>query len=1189
MTLSYSDTGWFSRLWSVVRSRPRDLTLAFVASALGSLGIVSIPILESAFINAVVAHHMGAADRWVIALAILAVLSFILALGRRLAAARVALGTQHLLRTRLFSHLQNLDFSQHDHLRSGQLVSQANADLSLIQAMLAWVPRLAGLAVLTVLSLVVMTVVYWPLAIVVTVALVIATVLSVRFRKAIFPASLVAQARKGEVNEVVEETVRGIAVVKGGAHERAQLDRLHETAHGLYRARVATIWRQAKLSGTLQLFPLGCEALVIGVGGVAAIHGHLTVGAFLLFATYIIELSNPIRQISGFVALVEEARAGVVRVFDLLETDPQITEPAQPTPLAQISQGVTFRGVSCAYGNSAPVVHDFDLTLEAGKTVAIVGPSGCGKSSVAMLIPRFYDASAGSVLVDGVDVRELRLADLRKCVGIVYEDSFLFSDTIAANIALGVPEASLDEIRAAARAAHADEFISELEEGYDTVVGERGVRLSGGQRQRISLARALITNPSMLILDDATSAIDPVTEADIYEALTAYGEGRTMLLIAHRRSTLALADRIVVMDDGVIIGSGSHDELVETCPTYVRLLQAIDMGEFDDSDAEVSTDAPAPQIVVPSDPAIPPPFLDRHVETPVVSGAFRFGDLFRKIRWGIIAGFILVALDAILGLVSPLILRSGIDSGVDRHDAHLVVVASIALGILAICDLAVVLVEEIVAGVAAERFLLHLRSRIFQKLLLLGMDYYESELSGRIMTRMISDVDAFSNLVQEGLTPALVAVLSFGLVLAAVIVLSPDLSVVLVATLPLVIVGAYLFQKYAKRAYTLARERIAGVNAHFQEHVSGIRVARALGVGARASESFEDLSWQYRSARMSAQWAVALYFPFLAFLSDLTIALTLKVGGDLLLRRGLAVGTLIAVALYVTEFFTPIQQLSQTFDEFQQARVAATQIRRLMATPVVVQDPVAPLPLEEVAGEISFDDVSFVYPRGKTPALSGINLFISAGERVAFVGETGAGKSTVAKLLVRFYDPTQGTISIDRTPINAVRLLDYRSQIAYLPQEPFLFSGTLARNVAFGSPHVTEQEIRLACDAVGLRKFIETHEGGLSYDVGDRGVRLSAGERQLAVLARLMVRDPRVVILDEVSSSLDLIAESQVQAALDHLAKGRTTVTIAHRLASLTKMDRIFVVSHGQIVEEGTHDELRAKGGRYAELWSLSM
>jgi len=1188
VTSSYSNIGWFARLWSVVKSRPRDLTLAFGASALGSLGIVSIPIIEQAFVDAIVAHHLRAADRWVIALAVLAVVSFGLALGRRMAAARVALGTQHLLRTQLFSHLQILDFSQHDRLRSGQLVSQANADLSLIQAMLAWVPRLAGLAVLTVLSLVVMAVVYWPLAILVTVALVIATVLSVRFRKAVFPASLVAQALKGEVNEVVEETVRGIAVVKGGAHERAQLDRLHETAHGLYRARVATIWRQAKLSGTLQLFPLGCEALVIGIGGVAAIHGQLTLGSFLLFATYIIELSNPIRQVSGFIALVEEARAGVVRVFDLLETDPKITESPHPVPLSSISQGVSFRGVSCAYGSSAPVVRDFDLELEAGKTVAIVGPSGCGKSSVAMLIPRFYDASAGSVKVDGVDVRELSLSDLRRCVGIVYEDSFLFSDTIAANIALGVPDASREEILAAARAAHADEFISELPEGYDTVVGERGVRLSGGQRQRISLARALITNPSMLILDDATSAIDPLTEAEIYQALKHYGEGRTMLLIAHRRSTLALADRIVVMDEGVIIASGTHEDLVASCPPYVRLLEIMDTEEFDDIDSELSTDAPRESTEVPDDTVSPPSFLDRHVETPVVSGSFRFGDLFRVIRWGIIAGFILVALDAILGLVSPLILRSGIDSGVEHHNAHLVIVAAFVLGILAICDLAVVLVEEVVAGVAAERFLLHLRSRIFQKLLLLGMDYYEGELSGRIMTRMISDVDAFSNLVQEGLTPALVAVLSFGLVLAAVIVLSPDLSLVLIATLPLVVVGAYLFQKYARRAYTLARERIAGVNAHFQEHVSGIRVARALGVGPRASESFEDLSWEYRSARMSAQWAVALYFPFLAFLSDLTIALTLKVGGDLILRRSLAVGTVIAVALYVTEFFTPIQQLSQTFDEFQQARVAATQIKRLMATPVLVTDPVDPLPLEVVAGEITFAKVSFTYPRGTTPALQEIDLVITPGQRVAFVGETGAGKSTVAKLLVRFYDPTQGEILVDGVPIHSVRLLDYRSQIAYLPQEPFLFSGTLARNVAFGSPDVTEHEIRSACDAVGLRRFIETHEGGLEYEVGDRGVRLSAGERQLTILARLMVRDPRIVILDEVSSSLDLIAESQVQAALDHLAKGRTTVTIAHRLASLTKMDRIFVVSHGRIVEEGTHEGLRALGGRYAELWSLS-
>jgi ATP-binding cassette subfamily B protein len=1174
-----------SQLVGVVLTQRKELIIALATAILGTVATLLVPIFEAAFVDSLGSHHEQIG--WLIALIGLAVAAFGLAFLRRFFGGRLALGVQHYLRTRIFNHLQRIDFAAHDTLQTGQLVSEANADVSLIQGLLSFLPRLFGNALLALLSLVVMAVVYWPLALLVALSLALIGAASVRLRKQIFPVSLIAQQEKGAVNEVVEETVRGIAVVKGSALEDVQLDRLHQRATRLYRARVATIWRQAKLQAFLQLVPLLTEALVIGIGGYAAINGHLSIGAFLLFTTYIVELILPVRQLSVLVALSEQARAGVERIFGLLDINPAIVQPENPHLPGQVRGAIEFRDVHFAYKPGVAVLDGLSLKVEPGETIAVVGSSGSGKSSLALLIPRFYEPQIGMISIDDVPVNRWDLGALRQSVGIVFEESFLFSDTVRANIALGRSDVSEDEIVLAARSARAHDFIEALPQGYDMVVGERGVRLSGGQRQRIALARALLGSPPILILDDATSSVDPATEAEILDAIGAVGGGRTMVLIAHRRSTLHLADRIVLMDQGKIIATGTHEELLATEPLYVELMSG-----------ETESLEEAPKIGLIEERSIPranqdtpltmPRLIDRSVRLGWVDERFRFGSLFKLIRVGVVVGAVLVAVDALLNLASPLVLRSGIDVGVLHHARSLVLDAALALGAVSLVDLLVVILEQVIAGLAAEKFLLLLRSRIFQKILRLDMDYYESEMSGRIMTRMISDVDAFSNLVQNGLITALVSVVSFGLVLAVVLIIAPSIAIVLIASLPLTILASIIFQRYSNRAYTLARERIAAVNANFQEQVSGVRASRAKNRGREAINQFDSLSSGYRDARMNAQKAISIYFPFLLMLADVTTALTLLFGGSQVLHHTLAVGTLLAATLYVNQFFSPIQQLSQTFDQFQQARVAARQIRKLMARDISIHLSGHPVELKDIQGAISFRGVTFQYPQSELPSLDAVSFDVAAGTRIAFVGETGAGKSTIAKLLVRFYDPTAGSIHIDGVSLSDLDLKSYRSQVAYLPQEPFLFTGTIAENISFVRPNVSVAEIERACRMVGLASFLDHHGEGVDYEIGDRGVRLSAGQKQSVVLARLIIQDPRIVILDEVSSSLDLVTEAQMQTALDQVLTGRTTFVIAHRLSTLLKADQIYVLSHGAITEQGTHADLIGKGGQYASLWELS-
>ncbi len=1177
--------GWVSRLAGVVLTQRRELMIALGTSILGTVATLLVPIFEQAFVDSLGGHRPE--NGWLYGLIVLAAVSFGLAFLRRYFGGRLALGVQHHLRTRIFNHLQRLDFASHDSLQTGQLVSEANADVSLIQGLLAFLPRLFGNALLAVLSIVVMAVVYWPLALLVALSLVVIAIASVRLRKQIFPVSLIAQQEKGSVNEVVEETVRGIAVVKGSALEDVQLDRLHRRATRLYRARVATIWRQAKLQAFLQLVPLLTEAMVIAIGGYAAIDGHLAIGAFLLFTTYIVELILPVRQLSVLVSVSEQARAGVERIFGLLDINPAIVEPQNPYVPESVQGTVEFHDVHFAYRPGVPVLDGLSLTVIQGETLAVVGSSGSGKSSLALLVPRFYEPQEGTIAIDGVPVDRWDLASLRQSIGIVFEESFLFSDTVRANIALGRSDMSDAEIERAARAARADEFIRELPNGYETVVGERGVRLSGGQRQRIALARALLGSPPILILDDATSSVDPATEAEILAAIGAVGVGRTMILIAHRRSTVRLADRIVLMDRGRILAIGTHEQLLASEPAYVTL-----MAGGDDHIVETPTIA-----LIEGEKTSPldqgeavaiPKLIDRSVALDWVDERFRFGNLFRLIRVGVVVGALLVALDAVLSLASPFVLRSGIDAGVLHHARSLVLDAAFALGAVSLVDLLVVILEQVIAGLAAEKFLLLLRSRIFQKLLRLDMDYYEAEMSGRIMTRMISDVDAFSNLVQNGLITALVSVASFGLVLAVVIAIAPTIALVLVASLPLTVVASVIFQKYSNRAYTLARERIAAVNANFQEQVSGVRASRAKNRDREAVGRFDSLSSGYRDARMNAQKAVSIYFPFLLMLADVTTALTLFYGGAQVLSHTLQVGTLLAATLYVNQFFSPIQQLSQTFDQFQQARVAARQIRRLMAREGSIKLPEHPIAVPDMRGAVAFRSVTFQYPHASQASLVSVSFDVPAGSRVAFVGETGAGKSTIAKLLVRFYDPSSGLITVDGVPLQDIDLASYRSQVAYLPQEPFLFTGTIGDNVSFVRANATRSEIDRACRMVGLGSFLDRHDEGIDYQIGDRGVRLSAGQKQSVVLARLVIQDPRIVILDEVSSSLDLVAETQMQTGLDAVLENRTTFVIAHRLSTLLRADQIYVLSQGAIVEQGTHDDLIGQGGRYASLWELS-
>ncbi|MFE2036729.1 ABC transporter ATP-binding protein [Streptomyces scopuliridis] len=1290
--MAAAEQGWARRLTGYAWRYRRNVVLALGSSLAGMAVMAFVPLITKVVIDDVI----GGGDRsllvWTGLLIVAALAVYATTFIRRYYGGRLALDVQHDLRTEMYDTIARLDGRRQDKLSTGQVIGRATSDLQLIQGLLFMLPMTIGNVLLFLISLVVMAWLSPPLTLIALAVAPAVWFIARRSRTRLHPATWFAQSQAAAVAGVVDGAVSGVRVVKGFGQEDQETGKLREAGRKLFAGRLRTIRLNARYTPALQAVPALGQVAMLALGGWLATRGQITLGTFVAFSTYLAQLVGPVRMLAMVLTIGQQARAGVERVLELIDTEPTLQDGTKELP-ADAEASVEFDDVSFAYDDGRTVLEGFSLEMRPGETVAVVGSSGSGKSTVSLLLPRFYDVTHGAVLVGGHDVRELTLHSLRAAIGLVPEDSFLFSDTVRANIAYGKPDATEEEILRATRAAQAHGFISELPGGYDTKVGEQGLTLSGGQRQRIALARAILTDPRLLVLDDATSAVDARVEHEIHDALRAVMAGRTTLLIAHRRSTLGLADRIAVLDGGRLADIGTHEELQRRSALYRRLLTEPDelggvspghtpvaveslsgaggetgvaeseasvesleslesrgsleslesLEALEDAralQAEIDAEFDAERGVTPalwerdeapggsSDSAAPgatpellaqvealPPATDLpaidEARAVAAEDAYGLRRLLRGFGLPLLVSLALVAVDAGMGLLLPVLIRHGIDQGVEQLALGAVWTAA-SLGLLTVLiQWAAQIGETRKTGRTGERVLYALRLKIFAQLQRLGLDYYERELTGRIMTRMTTDVDALSTFLQTGLVTAFVSVVTFFGILAALLVIDLELALVVFATLPVLIVGTYFFRRKSVQAYELARERISVVNADLQESVSGLRIVQAFRREKDGGERFAARSDHYRSARVRGQWLISVYFPFVQLLSSVAAAAVLIVGAGRVEAGTLTTGALVAYLLYIDLFFAPVQQLSQVFDGYQQATVSLGRIQELLRERTSTAAPKEPLDVLSLRGEIAFEGVEFSYGGQSVDgasvdgasadgvsvdgvpvdgvaeaALTGVDLRIPAGQTVAFVGETGAGKSTLVKLVARFYDPTAGRVTADGTDLRELDMTAYRHRLGVVPQEAYLFAGTVRDAIAYGRPEATDAEVEAAARAVGAHEMIATLDGGYLHEVAERGRNLSAGQRQLIALARAELVDPDILLLDEATAALDLASEALVNQATDRLTGRRTTLVVAHRLTTAARADRVIVMDHGRVVEDGTHEQLLALNGRYTQLWS---
>jgi ATP-binding cassette subfamily B protein len=792
----------------------------------------------------------------------------------------------------------------------------------------------------------------------------------------------------------------------------------------------------------------------------------------------------------------------------------------------------------------------------------------------------------------------MTLASLRRHVGIVHQDTFLFSATIRENICYGKTDASLEEIIAAAKVARLHNFIISLPDGYETWVGERGITLSGGQKQRLAIARTILLNPHILIMDDSTSSVDTQTEYLIQQAMAELPVGRTTFIIAHRLRSVQIADLILVLKDGRIVECGKHQELLERGGLYRRLYDL----QFRDEEVSVEVAAAASNTEPVSMISEEGTRLghERHrraslstsddivygkpYDSRVVSRLARYFTPYKialplTIVATLLYTFTIVANPYLVGIAENKYILAGNLSGL-----NVIVLLFIGNALLNWGSYYLQIRAEAKLG---QSILLSLRRQLFEHLQHLSVRFFDDNEVGRLMSRVQSDVGELGDFLDSGAFWVIGEIVTLIAIIVILFTMNLQLALLTLSVVPVLFVFIFIWQRLARRSFIKVRQAISAVNAALEENISGIRVIQSLSREDLNSRHFEQVNQAHFKANLRAAVLSAGLMPVMEFLIAIVIALIMLFGGTQVLNGTLMVGTLVAFILYIQNFFDPIRTMTMEYSQLQRAMASGARVFELLdVKPEMAESPTSIKDIR-LKGDIKVEDVSFSY-NPEIEVLHSINLHIPAGRTIALVGPTGAGKSTIFSLITRFYDVTSGRITVDGIDLRDIDKTAYRRQLGLVLQDPFLFSGTIKENIRYGKLEATDDEIITATKTVGAHDFIMRLENGYDTMLQERGQNLSMGQRQLISFARALLVNPTILLLDEATANVDSYSEQLIQEGLRRLRQGRTTVVIAHRLSTIRDADIILVMDKGRIAEQGRHEELLLLNGLYARLYEMT-
>uniref|UniRef100_A0A668ALR7 ATP-binding cassette, sub-family B (MDR/TAP), member 11a n=1 Tax=Myripristis murdjan TaxID=586833 RepID=A0A668ALR7_9TELE len=1000
-------------------------------------------------------------------------------------------------------------------------------------------------------------------------------------------------AKAGAVADEVISSIRTVAAFGGEEKEVERYDQnlVEAQRWGVKKGTITGIFR-----GYLWSIIFFCFALAFWYGSQLVIYTkELSPGGLLQVLFGVLIGAMNLGQASPCLEAFASGRAAAKIIFDTIDREPEIDCLSEEGhKLDKVKGDIEFDDVTFYYPSrpEVKILNGLSMLIKAGQTTAFVGPSGSGKSATIQLIQRFYNPKEGRVTLDGHDIRSLNVQWLRSIIGVVEQEPVLFATTIAENIRFGRPGVTMEEIVQATKEANAYNFIMELPQKFDTLVGEGGSQMSGGQKQRIAIARALIRNPKILLLDMATSALDNESEAVIQEALNKVQMGRTTISVAHRLSTIKNAEVIVGFEHGQAVERGTHSELLERQGIYFTLvtLQKDGTSKVAESTENLMKKIfPQKRGISATDlikgKSISHEKIHKLSDTP--PAAMTRILKYNQKEWPYMVLGSLGA--AINGSVNPLyaILFSQILGVRAVYVAYITCIQKTRLFTIRICVYSILVFQGYAFSWSGELLTRRLRKMGFQAMLRQEIGWFDDPRNspGALTTRLATDASMVQG-VRTAIGMTVNSLTSIGASFIIAFYFSWKLTLVIICFLPLIALSG-VFQ--AKMLTGFANDDKKAMEAAGQvssEAFANIRTIAGLGKESAFVESYEQ---QLESPHRSATKRGVIYgicFGFARCVIFMAYAASFRYGGHLVSSENLHYVIVFRVISAIVVSGTALGRASSFTPDYVKAKIAAAQLFKLLdRTPKINHTDGEKW--DDFRGEIQFLNCKFTYPtRPDIQVLNGLVVSVKPGQTLAFVGSSGCGKSTSIQLLERFYDPDEGKVLIDDHPSDTVNVPFLRAQIGIVSQEPVLFDCSIAENIQYGdnTRTVSMEEIVDAAKKAYLHDFVMSLPDKYDTQVGAQGSQLSRGQKQRIAIARAIVRDPKILLLDEATSALDTESEKTVQAALDEARKGRTSIVIAHRLSTIQSADIIAVMSKGAIVEKGTHDELMARKGAYYKL-----